>query len=84
MMKPDAHDHAYHPVTLAQAREILSKASRQYREGITPSQAASLLWPNKHFLSAQGAARATAGVLSKLKRQGHAGYTGPDCRWYIA
>lgn len=83
MMKPDAHDRAYQPVTLEQARTILSKASRTYRQGLTPSQAASLLWPNKQFLSAQGAARAAAGVLSALKRQGHAGYTGPDCRWFV-
>ncbi len=43
MMKPDAHDRAYQPVTLAQARAILSTASCSYRNGLTPSQAASLL-----------------------------------------
>ncbi len=83
MMKPDAHDRAYQPVTLDQARKILAQARRAYPRGLTPSQAASLLWPDKTFLSAQGAARAAAGVLSALKRQGHAGYIGPDCRWYV-
>jgi len=49
MMKPDAHDRAYQPVTLNQARKILTHASRVYPSGLTPSQAASLLWPDKTF-----------------------------------
>ena len=82
MMKPDAHERAYEPRSLEEARRILREACRGGKH-LCPSQAAELIWPGKKFLSAQGAALAAGGVLGRLKKMKYARQVGEWCRWVV-
>lgn len=82
VMKPDAHDRAYSPISLEEARRILREACRGGNH-LCPSQAAELIWPGKKFLSAQGAALAAGGVLGRLKKMKYARQVGEWCRWIV-
>lgn len=72
-MGRDAHNRDYQPVSLEEALEILRPHCHN-NHLLRPSDAAYLLWPGKRFCSAQGAARAAAGVLAALRKRGYASW----------